>query len=176
MIDKNFTLQSKKVVIRQFREEDITKEYLSWLNDKKLMQYSNQRFLNHNLKTSLNYLNGFKNTNNNFFAIINRDNKKLIGTMTSYFFKEHKTVDVGILIGDKSISGQGYGKESWKLYLDYLSVQKNIRKITAGTVACNISMLKLIEFSDMVPDGKRKNHEIVNNKLYDVLYFAKYIN
>ena len=105
-----------------------------------------------------------------------KENKKLIGTITSYYFKEHKTVDVGILIGDKSISGSGYGKESWKLYIDHLSAQKNIRKITAGTLSCNISMLKLIEFSDMVPDGTRKNHEIVDNKLYDVLYFAKFIN
>lgn len=176
MIDKDFILQSKNLVLRKFTQDDITEEYISWLNDKKLMQYSNQRFLDHSFQTSLNYLNKFKNTDNNFFAIINKENKKLIGTITSYYFKEHKTVDVGILIGDKSISGSGYGKESWKLYIDHLSAQKNIRKITAGTLSCNISMLKLIEFSDMVPDGTRKNHEIVDNKLYDVLYFAKFIN
>ena len=175
MIDKDFILQSKNLVLRKFTQDDITEEYISLLNDKKLMQYSNQRFLDHSFQTSLNYLNKFKNTDNNFFAIINKENKKLIGTITSYYFKEHKTVDVGILIGDKSISGSGYGKESWKLYIDHLSAQK-YKKNNCWYIIMQHFNVEAIEFSDMVPDGTRKNHEIVDNKLYDVLYFAKFIN
>ena len=76
----------------------------------------------------------------------------------------HKTVDLGILIGEKRVFGKGYGKESWKLYVDYLSTLKNIRKITAGTATCNKPMLNLIHNSKMIPDGIRKNHEIIENK------------
>lgn len=175
-MNNKFYLKSENIILRDFKIEDICEDYVSWLNDKDRMKYSNQRFLNHNYTSCLKYFNSFKNSSNKFIAIVEKDSNKLIGTITSYFNMNHKTVDLGILIGEKRVFGKGYGKESWKLYVDYLSTLKNIRKITAGTATCNKPMLNLIHSSKMIPDGIRKNHEIIENKEVDILYFAKFVN
>ena len=36
-----------RVTISLFSRENITQEYLSWLNDENLMKFSNQRFVHH---------------------------------------------------------------------------------------------------------------------------------
>ena len=50
----------------------------------------------------------------------------------------------------------------------------NIVKITAGTLASNTGMLKLIKESGMLLESIKKNHEIVDNISVDVLYFSKF--
>ena len=40
------------LTIRPVTEDDITPNYVGWLNDQSLMRYSNQRFINHTLATS----------------------------------------------------------------------------------------------------------------------------
>ena len=97
----------------------------------------------------------------------------MIGTMTVYF-KNHNAVDVGIMIGDKSKWGRGYGKDAWNSLLVWLENELNIVKITAGTLASNIGMLKLIKESGMLLESIKKNHEIIDNISVDVLYFSKF--
>ena len=58
------------IKLKKFNKTYITPQYISWLNDKKLMQFSEQRHYNHNKKTCLNYLKKYTNSGNLFFAII----------------------------------------------------------------------------------------------------------
>ena len=96
------TLDGTLVELSIFTENDITDDYLAWLNDSNVMQFSNQRFLDHDVASSKKYFLSFKNTDNLFILIRTKDERKSIGTMTAYFNSNHGTVDLGILIGDSS--------------------------------------------------------------------------
>ena len=98
----------------------------------------------------------------------------MIGTMTVYF-STHNTADVGILIGDKSQWGKGYGKDAWNSLLMWLENELNIVKITAGTLASNTGMLKVIKESGMSLEAK-KTHETIDSKSIDILYFSRFKN
>ena len=169
------TIKGKFVTLSNFQENDISKEYLSWLNNKEIVKYSNQRFINHNLLSSKKYLKSFTGSKNLFFAIKLNENNQMIGTMTAYF-SFHNTVDVGIMIGEKSLWGKGFGKDAWNTLLLWLEKEINVRKITAGTLASNLGMLKLMEGSGMTHEATKKNHEMLNNQPEDVLYFCKFNN
>ena len=91
--------------------------------------------------------------------------------MTLYVKPHHCTVDVGILLGKR---GMGYGKEAWSLVIDWLLNNCQVRKVTAGTLSCNFSMIRLMEYVGMHQEAIRKDQELVEGKPQDIVYFAKF--
>ena len=85
---------------------------------------------------------------------------------------EHGVADIGIMVGNRAEWGKGYGQDAWNSILAWLLDQENIRKVTAGTLACNIVMRNIIEKSGMKIEGVRNEHEIVKGVPEDVILFA----
>ena len=94
--------------------------------------------------------------------------------MTVYMDTFNNTADVGILIGDKTVQGKGYGFEAWSGVLNWLMKDLNIRKITAGTLSINKPMFAIMKKSGMEVDGIRQRHYLVNDEETDVIYMAKF--
>ena len=138
------------------------------------MRHSNQRFRHHDEESCLLYLQGFLGTDNLFAAIRLVTEDRLIGTMTAYVSPHHGTADMGILLGERALWGQGLGLEAWCLLMQYLFETGHLRKITGGAVRCNAGMVKIMERSGMHLEAVRMQQENINGKLEDVLYFAKF--
>jgi [ribosomal protein S5]-alanine N-acetyltransferase len=173
MIKKNFKKQQgSSVKLTFFDGKDITQNYISWLNDPFTTQYSNQRFCKHDYLTCQKYLSSFAGTNNLFLAIRRIDNNEMIGTMTAYFNDYHGVVDIGIMIGNKSEWGKGYGQDAWDTLLFWLLSMDCVRKVTAGTLTCNFGMLKIIECSGMNLECTKKLQEVVKGEPVDVAYYS----
>jgi [ribosomal protein S5]-alanine N-acetyltransferase len=167
-------IESAKVRLQRFTAEDLTPQYLGWLNDAVTMRYSNQRFRRHTRESSLAYLQSFDGTPNLFLSIRRRSDGLALGTMTAYLAEPHGTADMGILIGERACWGQGYGLDAWQALLDWLLRDRGLRKVTAGTLECNAAMLRLMEKSGMHHEGSRRQQEIVEGVAYDILYFARF--
>jgi len=159
-----------------FNESNITSTYISWLNDPLVVRFSNQRFKHHSKESSFEYLASFQGTDNLFISIRSLSGEEAIGTMTVYKSKQHSTADIGILIGNKSIWGKGYGLDAWKTLSHWLINSCNVRKITAGTLSGNIGMKTIFERSGMKFDGARVGQEIVEGFPMDVIYYARFSN
>jgi ribosomal-protein-alanine N-acetyltransferase len=155
-----------------FNNSNITADYLSWLNDPIVFQYSNQRFISHDSDSCIEYLKSFDETCNLFLTISVKKTKKHIGTLTVYFNEDHGVADIGIMIGNRDVWGKGYGQDAWNTILSWLLNNKNVRKVSAGTLACNFPMKSIIENSGMSIEGVRKEHEVHNGEPQDVILFA----
>lgn len=164
-----------KIYLTLFQSEDISSEYISWLNDPEVTQYSNQRFINHSSESSNIYLKSFAGTPNLFLAIKDLSSKEMIGTMTAYISEHHKTVDIGILLGNKNYWGQGIGFDAWSTLINWTTNQ-NYRKVTAGAVAVNKTMIALMERSGMQFEGLKVDQEIINGSPSDILFYGKFLN
>lgn len=165
-------LTGKLVKLQRFSVDNITDEYISWLNNPDVVRYSNQRFHQHNQETCLAYFNSFVNSDHIFMAIY-RD-LKFIGTMTAYISKIHQTADMGIMVGDRQYWGKGVGKDAWTTLMQGLFEQSQLRKITGGTLRCNKAMVNIMVSSGMQPDGIRIDQELVDGNPVDILHFAKF--
>ena len=164
---------TNRLLIRPFELQHISKEYLSWMNNKKLLSLSEQRHKNHTFDTAEKYLNSFKNTDNMFWAIEETlCGNGHIGNINAYIDRNNLTADLGILIGNIDMQNKGYAIESWKAVCEYLFLKKGIRKITAGALSINFPMLKLMKKAGMKEDGKRLRHYIVNGEYVDLQYMA----
>ena len=165
-------LLSEHLRISQFTKDDITAEYIGWLNDLEVMRFSNQRFHKHDLKSCASYLQSFDDTANLFLSIRLKQDNVAIGTMTAYRNMCHATADAGIMIGSTAGRGRGLGVEAWRNLIEWLLSDGGMRKVTAGTLACNQPMIRLAEQSGMTLEGVRKAQEIVEGQPQDILLFG----
>lgn len=167
-------LRGHRLTLRPFGEADITGQYLDWLNDPLVTRYSNQRFRRHTIESAADYLHAFTDSGNLFLSVRRTVGDEAVGTMTAYFARHHGTVDVGILIGERLAWGQGIGQEAWDAFTGWLLSEGGVRKLTAGCVACNRGMVRIMERSGMVQEATRRAHEIIDGEPQDVLYYARF--
>ena len=167
-------LAGEKVRLKPFGSGDITDAYIGWLNDPEVTRYSNQRFRHHTRESCKEYLASFAGTRNLFVSVRISPDNTAIGTMTAYRDLNHGTCDVGIMIGERDCWGGGYGQEAWNLLTAWLLEVAGVRKLTAGCLAANGGMVKLMERSGMVPDGVRKAQELVDGEPVDIVHYAKF--
>jgi RimJ/RimL family protein N-acetyltransferase len=167
-------IQGARLRLVPFADKHLNETYVSWLNNTDVVRYSNQRFMQHSRESCRQYLDSFEGTSNRFYAIEDFSTGKLIGSLTMYINLQHKTADVGILIGAIDHWGTGYGHEAFSLALDALLASVSLRKVTAGTMACNAGMIKVMMKCGMHLEATRKDQELLNGEPVDILYFAKF--
>lgn len=166
-------LTTAKVRLRPFTAEDINAAYLDWLNDPETMRWSNQRFSRHDLDSCAAYLESFTGTSNLFLSVRELGKDRAIGTMTAYRNLNHRTADMGILIGDRSVWGRGYGQDAWNALLEWL-LTDGVRKVTCGTLALNKPMIRIAERAGMSLDGVRREQELLDGQAVDLVHFARF--
>lgn len=174
-------LRGRRVVLRPFTAADITDTYVGWLNDAEVVRYSNQRFVRHTRASCERYLAGFDGSANLFVSLrVAHESgpsdpaEQAVGTLTAYRSLPHGTADVGILLGERAVWGQGIGLEAWQLLTDWLLTTPGLRKVTAGTLACNRSMLAVAERSGMRREGVRRAQELVDGVPTDIVHYARF--
>ena len=164
---------TERLTIIPFSFGHITSRYIGWLNDPELMRFSEQRHNNHTHATCKRYLDGIKDTPNMMWALEeNAIGLGHIGNLTATMDLNNKLADIGILIGEVDARGCGYGYEAIRAVSDFLFDQTSIRKITAGTVSINTPMLKLMHKLQMVEDGIRRRHYLIDGKEVDIIHMA----
>lgn len=170
-----YLLEGQKVRLRPFTAADISASYITWLNDPQVVRYSNQRFRSHNQISSEQYLRSFVGTDNLFVAITDRDKDQLLGTMTAYVARPHATVDVGLMVGERSAWGQGIGQDAWNTLCGWLlGPEVGLRKLTAGAARPNVAMLRIMERFGMQFEAVKCEQEIIEGETVDLLYYSSF--
>lgn len=165
-------LESERIKLVPFEESFISKQYIGWLNDPVVVQYSRQKNFKHNYESCLDYFKSFMGSPNEFFAIFLKDGNIHIGNISTDRDLENNICDIRIMIGEKNCWGQGLGYEAWSLVCHYLLMDKKIRKITGGCLASNSAMIRLMEKMGMERDGCRIKHQIIDEEPEDIFYYA----
>lgn len=172
--ESSLKLQGAKITLRTFTASDITEQYLGWLNDPEVTRYSNQRFVTHTEESSKKYQETFKGSPNLFLLMQDANSNEAIGTMTGYISEEHRTADIGILLGNRNYWGKGMGLDAWSTFMEYLLEERNLRKVTGGTVKSNTAMVRIMERSGMSLEGTRVRQMLYDNKEEDIVLYGKF--
>ncbi|MFN7724260.1 MAG: GNAT family N-acetyltransferase [Rubrivivax sp.] len=167
-------LTGRLVQLRPFSAADITPAYIGWLNDPETVRFSNQRFVQHTRESCERYYASFAGGANHFLSIRLRADHSAVGTLTAYRSLPHGTVDIGILVGDRRVWGQGIGLDAFKTLADWWSAQPGVRKVTAGTLKLNTGMVRVAERAGLHLEAVRRGQELVDGQAVDMLYFARF--
>ena len=102
-----------------------------------------------------------------------RTDNTIIGTITAHVDPYNDVADVGIMIGEKNLWGNGYGPEAWQAFCDYL-LGNGIRKVECGCMSINFGMKHICRKTGMNYEGRRFAHFLVGEDTVDMLYFGRF--
>ena len=166
-------LETPRLRIEPFGEAWLSERYVAWLNDPDVVRYSENRHRRHTIESCREYLASFIGTPHYYWAIVTRSPGPChIGNITAYLTPEHGIADIGIMVGEKSSWGAGYGGEAWMAVCDYLLREVGVRKLTAGTLSVNRGMLSIMNRVGMQSDGVRVAHYLIGGDAVDMVHAA----
>lgn len=147
----------------------VTAQHIAWLNDKRLMRYSEQRHRRHTMATQKYYLNGLSPDGMTpAFIWLVRDLADDVGTITAHIDPPNNVANMGILI---AFPGRGYGVHAWRKAMGWLRA-KGVRKVECGCMRSNAAMINLATKAGMTPEGKVPGHFMLDGKPEDMLLFG----
>ena len=164
---------SEKISLKILTPDKVTDEYVAWLNDHEIIRYTDLRFGTQNFDSVKKYVTDkYKSIHDLLFGIYYED--KHIGNIRLGANDLRNNLSfVGYFIGDKSYWGKGIGKEILMKLTAYAFEELGLYKIEAEVMSPNIASQKVLMNSGFNLEGIRKNHEIMEEKRYDLLVFTK---
>lgn len=146
------------------------KDYCRWMNDRDVTQYTESDFQHHTVRTLRSYIKQVNNSNSVFFAIVLKNGNRHIGNIKiGPISQNHSFANVGIIIGDKTFWGKGYGIEAIKLAVNYAFHQLNLHKLAAYVHARNTSSIQAFKKAGFTEEGRQRQHLILNGEFVDRL-------
>ena len=170
-------LRSKDILIRPISENDITEDYLNWLNDKEVNKFLESRFSIINIDNLFKYVHQImSNVDVYFFAICLKESGKHIGNIKLGPINNfHNRAEIGLMIGDKNCWGKGYGKQAIKLITQFAFDSLKLNKVTAGCYSTNVASKKSFLTNDFEIEGTYKNHFLGHDGVWvDLISFSKF--
>ena len=174
MTDKKPFLESEEIYLREFQKEDIYNGYQDWINDPDVNNFLDVGSFPQPLESLENYYNAhIDNKNIVMFAIIEKETGKHIGNARVYGIKwVHRCGSRGIMIGDKSAWGKGYGLQVINLVSKYAFEILNLNKLSSVTVGGNVGIHKVNERAGYKKEGVIRELFYRDGKYYDAYYYG----
>jgi len=172
-----FKFDGKQVSIREFTSKEMNDDsYYKWLRDYSVVKtIGRMEYLKPISKEMIrDYLEKvLSSPNDSFFAIYTQEEEKFIGTLKIGHINWRTGVcDLGIMIGDPGSRGKGYSKEAVILGCDYAFRILSLRKVTGGTSANNIPMIKAFLNAGFIEEGRKRNELLVEGEYLDHVLFG----
>lgn len=165
-------LYTSRLLLKPLSMEYLTKDYVDWLNDEAVYRYL-ETGSGYNITRLKKYLSEVVKKDIYFWAIHIQENNLHIGNVKiDPISQRHGWAEYGIMLGRKTEWGKGFAKEATLKVIDFCFNELNIRKITLGVVADNLSALTLYKKIGFVQEGLYKKQGYYQSKYCDVIRMA----
>lgn len=144
--------------------------YLKWLNNESVTTYSEQRHRTHTTETQREYITSFVGSDHFFWEIQRTGNP--IGSITAYRDMSNRTANIGIMIGEYRLWGNGYAAEAWDAVGGYL-FDNGTRKIEGGCMATNLAMVNLFKKLGYTHEATVPGHFLRHGHPEDLVCYGK---
>jgi len=137
-------ITSKRLFFRQLTKDDVSKRYLSWLNDPEVNRYLETRHTKQTRKKCETFvLDMEKDDASHFFGIFNQEDSEHIGNIKlGPINSHHLSGQLSLFIGDKTCWRRGYATESIRCITKWGFEVLNLERIEAGCYETNIGSLR----------------------------------
>ncbi len=126
---------SKRLLMKQLTENDITDEYVKWLNELKVTKFLEIRFTKHRRSDVVSYITKRLDPSNRclHLGVFDHNGDRLIGTVTfNEINPHHSSAAISFVIGHPDATGKGYGFEAVHASTNYMFQAQGLFKIWGG--------------------------------------------
>ena len=137
-------MQLIKVKIRELSPKFISKNYINWMNDKKILKYLESGRSNIKEEDLKKYVLAKKNSSNDYlFGIFVEKNH--IGNIKLSLKNKKNTAQLGYIIGVKKYQNKGLASKAINKILMYGFKKKKLKKIMANSEEKNFASIRVLE-------------------------------
>ena len=169
----SLNLLKSKIILKKISPKNISLNYIKWMNDPEVVQFTEQKNKKHTRKNIGLFL---KKTNEDIFSEIYGIfyEKILIGTVKIGKINNiHKTAEISYIIGNKKFWNKGIATFVVKKICDYIFGKLKLKKIIAGTYSVAISSQKILIKNGFKLEGILKKQILFKNKRIDLHFYGR---
>ncbi|MGA2331266.1 MAG: GNAT family protein [Syntrophales bacterium] len=166
-------IRGKRVILRPILEKDFTLEYLEWLNDPAINEFSQKRPRPSGWDDMKKYNNYYlQNPREGFvLAIIERSDNVHIGNVALVNIQPvHRCAEPTILIGNRNYWNKGYGSECIYILTKHGFTQLNLNKIFAGSF--NPAFVRCVEKIGWKKEGEFRERIWSNDRYHNQVWMS----
>ena len=165
-------IKCRNLTIRPISMNEITNDYISWLNDFEINQFLEVRHQNSTAISVIKYINSTRLIPGcEFFAIFLNESIHIGNiNITSYNNNNIGYAQYGMMIGNKNAQKVGFGGLASMMLIEYLFRMPEIRKIECFPIAVNEKSWKTTESLGFTREGILRDHDMLSDGSYTDTY------
>ena len=160
-------LQGRKIVLTPLGRNDVTPEYLSWLNDPEVLRYRTPKVFPTTMAQLEAWIDGLPDRGDLLLAIRTSDERRHVGNLAlNTILWVHRSAELSIMIGAKDVWGRSYGTEAIALLTAHAFASMGLHRVWSESPnpAFNETMRKL----GWVKEGVKREAFQVDGKPVDL--------
>lgn len=170
-----FKYQKNEIYIKLLSEEDVTKEYVDWMNNSEITKFLESRWSSFTLSDLKQFVSSMNSSQNNyFFGIYDKNNNKHIGNIKLGNINWiHKYADIGLIIGLKEYWGKGIATSAIHLAVEYAFNELKLHKVFACAYEDNIGSKHAFLKNGFIEMGIFHEHVLLDGSYQNLHFFEK---
>lgn len=106
------------------------------------------------------------------FAIVLKEEDRIIGSMSLVNVAKHKRGEIGYTFG-REYWNKGYATEALKALIEYAFKVKKMHKVSASHYKENLASGKAMQNAGMIFEGILIDHMFAKNQFHDLVFYCK---
>ncbi|MBN1993985.1 MAG: GNAT family N-acetyltransferase [Anaerolineae bacterium] len=150
-------IKGNRVTLRAIERDDIPR-YVTWLNDPEVTHHL-ALFLPMNLDDETDWYEAQRKdqTTQNFALVVNEGNVHIGSVGLMHLNYREQNAELGIVLGDKTQWGKGYGREAIQLLLDFAFAELNLHRVYLRVDAGNARAIRCYRACHFVEEGRLRD-------------------
>ena len=155
-------IESKRLVMREIRLEDISDAYIAWVNNPETTRFLEIRFKKQTQEMIRDFIQSRLDniTSVKHFGIYDEGGNRLIGNISANINTNHKSADISYVIGHPEVSARGYATEAVHTLVYYLFKFCDVEQIWAGYYGGHDGSARVLEKNGFTVQGRVKKQLI----------------
>lgn len=148
-------LSGKNILLTPLTKEDVTDEYVSWLNDEEVCRDNSHATFPNTKEKTYAYVESLTAGNRqSVFCIRWKKNLEHVGNIALQNINwVNRSAELAIIIGNRKYWGKGIGTEAYSLLIGYAFERLNLNRVSSGQTVRNTGMLRVCEKCGMKKEG-----------------------
>lgn len=159
--------------LRILSVDDVSDEYVAWMNDYEVVKYTEQRFSPHSREDVKTFVaEKFRSPSDILFGIF-FENQHIGNIKLGPINWKHETGEVSYFIGNKDFWGKGLATSVVRSVVEFALDRLDLKKINAGYYENNVGSARVLEKCGFLVEGVRKKNVIFEGERVSLIIVGR---